>query len=97
MLKSEVSKGSLLNEAVIEVCRCNRAPVDNPVPDQGTFLKNALDGFLAACKSRPIMGMNVTANNTVTRQMQSGTISQTGLFSGDRKKMTLILVFWQGF
>jgi hypothetical protein len=25
--------------------------------------------------------LNVTANNTVTRQMQSGTISQTGLFS----------------
>jgi hypothetical protein len=30
--------------------------------------------------------LNVTANNTVTRQMQSGTISQTGLFSGDPKK-----------
>jgi hypothetical protein len=41
--------------------------------------------------------LNVTANNTVTRQMQSGTFSQTGLFSGDPKKMTLILVFWQGF
>jgi hypothetical protein len=54
-LKSEVCKGSLLHDASKEGCRCNRAPGDNPVPDQVKFLKNALDRFLAACKSGPIM------------------------------------------